>query len=493
MKRNFAVVALAAALGGSAITYHMNQPDAPTYVMAQDRAMPLTFAPMIRQVTPAVVNVTSEVRPQRNNTQGRRRAPQGVPPGMEDFFRDFFGGGGGGVPEMPDRRRGGGLGSGVIVTGDGYILTNNHVVEGADRVTVSLSDRRELTAKVVGTDPATDIAVLKVDAQKLPVLPLSDSAKVQVGDVALAIGNPFGIGQTVTMGIVGATGRASLGTGGYQDFIQTDAAINPGNSGGALVNGSGQLIGINTAIISSGGGNQGIGFAIPINMAREVMDQLVKTGKVTRGYIGVTPQDIDPELARHFKLTNVSGAVVTSVQPDGPAAKAGVQTGDVITAVDGAEIADANALRLRISRTAPGTVVKLNIKRGEGTQQIPVTLGTLPTDPADREENNDLGPGSTRSLLEGVNVQDLNPQIARQLQLEPTVTGVVVTNVNPDSAAAEAGLRRGDVIQQVNNKNVANVREFEGAVKGGGNQSVLLLVNRGGGTRFVVVEPNTGR
>ena len=495
MKRNLAVVAVAAALGGSAITYHTTHESnaAPQYVFAQERGgVPgLTFAPMLRKIVPAVVNVTSEVRPQRTNTRGgqRGRGQGQLPPGLEDFFRGF-----GGVPEfdMPERRRGGGMGSGVIVTGDGYVLTNNHVVEGADRVTVSLQDRREFTAKVVGTDPLTDLAVLKVSAEKLPALPLSDSGKVQVGDLALAIGNPFGLNQTVTMGIVGATGRSTgMHPGNYEDFIQTDAAINPGNSGGALVNASGQLIGINTAIISSGGGNQGIGFAIPINMAREVMDQLVKNGKVVRGYMGAGIQGVTPELQRAMNLPSPNGVAITRLEPGAPAEKAGLKVGDVVTAINGEPVSDHNALRLRISRTAPGTSVKLTVHRADGkTAEIPVTLGTLPTDddenqPGDRE----FGPGS-RSPLEGVSVDELSPQIARQLQLPDETRGVVVTDVRPDSAAGEAGLRRGDVIQQVNRRDVTTIREFETAVRNNA-KSVLLLVNTRGATRFIVIEPST--
>jgi Do/DeqQ family serine protease len=493
MKRNIAVIALAAALGGSAVTYHVTrEPEAPNYVFAQSGINSLTFAPMLRKATPAVVNVTSEVRPQRTSSQNRNRRPgrggQQLPPGFEDFFRGF--GFGGPDFEMPERRRGGGVGSGVIVTPDGYILTNNHVGEGADRVTVSLSDRRELIAKVVGTDPLTDIAVLKVDVGGLPSLPISDSAKVQVGDLALAIGNPFGIGQTVTMGIIGATGRAGLHPGNYEDFIQTDAAINPGNSGGALVTSTGHLIGINTAIISSGGGNQGIGFAIPINMAREVMDQLVKTGKVVRGYMGAGIQEVTPELARAFNLKSPSGAAITRVEPGSPAEKAGLQSGDVVTAVNGEAVADHNALRLRISRTAPGTTVRLTVNREGKEMQLPVTLGTLPTDDEGRPATGDFGPGA-RSPLEGVSVDDITPELSRQLRLPPNVTGVIVTEVDPTSPAAEAGLRRGDVIVQVNRQRVTSVREFEAEVRRAGRGTVLLLVNTNGVNRFVPIEPET--
>jgi serine protease Do len=447
--------------------------------MAQDQQyVSLTFAPLVKKALPAVVNVTSEIRVTQTRS---RRGPQGLPPGLEEFF-------GFGVPQEP--RRGGGVGSGVIVTRDGYILTNNHVVENASEVKVTLQDRRELAAKVVGTDPRTDVAVLKVDAASLPTLPISDSTRVQVGDVALAIGNPFGIGQTVTMGIVSATGRAGLNPENYEDFIQTDAAINPGNSGGALINTSGQLIGINTAIISRTGGNQGIGFAIPVNMAREVMDQLVKTGKVTRGYIGAGVQDITPELARAFKLPSATGAAITSVEPNSPAERGGLRAGDVVTAVNGESVSDASQLRLKISRTAPGSNVKLTVQRPEGQRELAVTLGTLPerAGAARGEEDTESFGGGAATPLKGVSVADLTAEISGELQLPQGTRGVVVTRVEQGSAASEAGLRRGDVIMQVNRRPVTNVREFEQAV-GAGSESVLLLINRGGGTRFIVVSP----
>jgi serine protease Do len=490
MNKNFAAVVLAAALGGSAVTYHVTHEAAPQYVFAQERGVPgMTFAPMLKKVVPSVVNVTSEVRRQPTNLRNRQRGQGQLPPGLEDFFRGF----GGGVPDfdMPDRRRGGGVGSGVIVSNDGYVLTNNHVVEGADKVTVSLQDRREFTAKVVGTDPLTDVAVLKVDGATLPALPISDSAKVQVGDVALAIGNPFGLSQTVTMGIVGATGRTpGAHPGNYEDFIQTDAAINPGNSGGALVNASGQLIGINTMIISGSGGNQGIGFAIPVNMAREVMDQLVKSGKVVRGFLGAGIQPVTPELQRAFNLKSPNGAVIREIRPGQAAEKAGLKVGDVVTAVNGEPVVDDQAFRLRISRGAPGSTVKLTVHRPDGTKEIPVVLGTLkPETPEGEEGPREFGPGE-RSPLEGVSVDELTPQISQQLELPSDTRGVVVTDVSPDSSAAEKGLRRGDVIQQVNRRDVATVREFEAAVRSNA-KSILMLVNRRGVTQFVVIEPSS--
>lgn len=486
MKRKLLVTGLGAALLGSIATWQMatTGPAAPQYVRAQDQQyVSLTFAPLVKKALPAVVNVESVVRAAQTG-RGRRNAPQGVPPGFEEFF-------GFGQPQEP--RRGGGIGSGVIVTKDGYILTNNHVVEGSTSVKVSLSDRREFDAKVVGSDPKSDVAVLKIDATNLSVLPISDSTRVQVGDLALAIGDPFGVGQTVTMGIISATGRQGLNPLNYEDFIQTDAAINPGNSGGALVNTNGQLIGINTAIISRSGGNQGIGFAIPINMAREVMDQLVKSGKVTRGYMGAGVQDITPELSKAFNLPSTAGSAITSVQPASPALKAGLKAGDVVTAIDGQPVADASALRLRISRTAPGTIVKLTVQRPEGGKEIPVTLAALPETegPAGSslEEGGPTG-GAASSTLQGLSVTDLTAEIAAELQLPDTTRGVVVARADPGSASSEAGLRRGDVITQVNRKPVGSVAEFETAVRAGSKGSVLLLVSRGGGSVFVVVKPN---
>jgi serine protease Do len=491
MNRNLALVAVAAATLGGGVSWHYatDHATAPTEVHAQGGAPSLTFAPMVRKVTPAVVNISSTrtVRTAANRSQrGQRQQPM-TP---EDFFGDLFGGGRGmpGVPEQPPRREGG-VGSGVIVSADGYVLTNNHVIEGADEVTVSLADRREFRAKVVGGDAHSDVAVLKIDGRNLPIVPIRSDVRPQVGDLALAIGNPFGIGQTVTMGIISATGRNNVGIERFEDFIQTDAAINPGNSGGALVNTSGELIGINTAILAGrAGGNQGIGFAIPVAMAREVMDQLIKTGKVTRGYMGAGIQDVTPALARAFKLPNASGAAITHVEPGSPAARGGLQAGDVVTAVNGEDVIDSPALRLRISRTAPGTPVKLTVQRAEGQREVTVNLGTLPDD---NEERGGVqgGPqgGGSNSPLQGVSVDELDPQTSQQLRIPNEVRGVIVTNVAVESAAYGAGLRRGDVIQSVNRRPVTSVREFEAAVRGGA--SAVLLVNRGGAARYIVVEP----
>lgn len=373
----------------------------------------------------------------------------------------------------------------MIITPDGTIVTNNHVIEGATDIKVDLSDKREFQAKLIGTDAKTDIAVLKIEATGLPTLALGDSSKLQVGDMVFAIGEPFGLEGTATMGIVSATGRSMGGQiENYEDFIQTDAAINPGNSGGAMIDLHGDLIGINTAILSGGGGgNQGVGFAIPINMARSVMDQIVGHGKVVRGYLGLYPQDLDATLAKQFGLSRAGGALVGEVSPDSPASRAGIKQGDVILELNGQPVNSANDLRLRISQTSPGTSVKLGISRDGKMQDFNVTLVEFPADKTAQENPGETGGGG----LEGVEVQNLTPDIAEQLQLTPGTHGVVVTSVDPASPAA-GELDRGDVIQEVNHKPVANIQEYKQAVAASANKSVLLLVNQGGVSKFIAVE-----
>jgi serine protease Do len=404
----------------------------------------------------------------------------------DPFFRQFFGNPFGDV--QPREQREHSLGSGVIVSPDGYVLTNNHVVDGATDIEVSLKDKRQLKAKVVGTDPGTDIAVLKIPATGLSAVPLGNSSKLHIGDIVLAIGDPFGIGETVTMGIVSAKGRRALdieGPGGYEDFIQTDAAINPGNSGGALVNFRGELVGINTAIISNGGGgNQGIGFAVPVDMARQAMDQILKTGKVTRGYLGVMIQEVTPELAKAFGLPSAEGALVGDVTPNSPGAKAGLQKGDVIVAMNDQPIGEFEDLRLRISQTSPGTSVKLEVMRNGQKREFTATLGELP---ASAEAATDSEKGE--NAMEGVQVEALTPEVAEQLGLPTGGRGVVVTQVNPDSPAAEGGIRRGDLIEEVNHKPVNDLEQFRAAVREAVNQPLLLLMNRGGNKSFAVISP----
>lgn len=437
-------------------------------------AFTTSFAPIVKKTQPAVVSIASTKVVKVNS------GDEGLPPIFDDpQFRQFFGQRGQGRPQQQREQ---GLGSGVIVSPDGYILTNNHVIEGASDIKVYLSDKRELKGSIVGTDPKTDIAIVKVEGKNLPTLPFADSAQVQVGDIALAIGNPFGIGQTVTMGIISATGRGNLGIEDYEDFIQTDAAINPGNSGGALINPNGQLIGINTAILSRAGGNQGVGFAVPANLARTVMNQLLKNGKVVRGYMGVIIQPVTPEIAKAFNLPDAHGALVGEVTADSPATKAGVAQGDVITELNGERVDDSRELRLKVSQLAPGSAIKLKLIRDGNPRDVNLTLGELPND-KEAANNEKL----ENSSLDGLSVQNLTPQIARELGLPASANGVIVAGVEDGSRANEAGLRPGDLIQQVNRQPVNNVAEFERAMKQAGGKSAVLLVNRNGHTSFVVI------
>jgi serine protease Do len=394
--------------------------------------------------------------------------------------------------QQPKSQRETSLGSGVVVSPDGYILTNNHVVEGATDVNVQFSDKHEYPAKIVGTDKYTDVAVLKIDKTGLTTLPLADSSRSQVGDVVLAMGNPFGLGQTVTMGIISAKGRAGLGIERFEDFIQTDAAINRGNSGGALIDTHGELVGINTAILSGdGGGNEGIGFAIPANLARNVMEGILKNGKVTHGFMGIIPQELTPEMAKEFNMTDGHGVLIAQVSPDSPASKAGLKVGDVISAINGNAVEDVNNFRLTIAGFASGTTVHLKIVREGKTLEVPVALGEV------NEANNRPGgpsvvPGEgEKGALKGVSVEALTPEIRQQLQLpDDTKGGVVIANLEDDSPAAAVGLQSGDVILQVNHRPVNTVAEFNSTVKAGASkESTLLLVRRGAGTSFIVV-PN---
>ena len=438
------------------------------------------FAPVVKKVLPAVVNVSSS-KVSKIPAEFFGQTPD------DPLFHQFFGNGSNrrsNTPRQAPEQREQGVGSGVIMTPDGYILTNNHVVDGATDVRVTLADKREFKAKVIGTDPKSDIAVLKIDATNLPCITVGDSSKVQVGDYALAVGDPFGVGQTVTMGIVSATGRSNLGIEDYEDFIQTDAPINPGNSGGALVNDRGELIGINTAIIAHGSeGNQGIGFAIPANMARNVMDQIVEHGKVTRAYLGIVPQDVTPALAKAFTDKDARGALVADVSANSPAQKSGLEKGDIILDVNGKPIADSNDLRMKISMMAPDANVNLKVLRNGAEREMAVKLGELPTtEAAVKHEGNSSG----SSALSGVSIENLDANSAHDLGLKPNTQGVVVTDVSPSSEAAAAGLRKGDVIQEVNHQSVKNTSDFERAVKSS-KEEPLLLVNRNGNTMYLAV------
>lgn len=436
------------------------------------------FAPVVQTVLPAVVTVTS--------TRIVRAEISDNPLFEDPFFRRFFGDDTEGL--APQERRERGLGSGVVVSGDGLILTNNHLVESSSEVLVLFGENEEYRAKILGTDPQTDIAVLKVEkAKNLNPITMGDSSKVRIGEFVLAIGNPFGVGRTVTMGIISATGRGELGITGYEDFIQTDAAINPGNSGGALVDPDGRLVGINTAILSRSAGNVGIGFAVPVNMARNVMEQIVKQGKVVRGFLGVVIQDLTPAIRSAFDLSQEQGALISGVEQGGPAGKAGLQRGDVVVSLNGQPVEDSRDLRFKIASQRPGSTARFQILRNGQRRDIDVVLGERPEsqeeEPVSPEE-----PDSSSSAL-GVQVQDLTAGIREQLQLESGAQGAVVVTVQPGSPAAEAGLVRGDVIQEVNRKPVRNVQEFRrGLSAASKDEPILLLITRGGNTIYVAVE-----
>jgi serine protease Do len=456
---------------------------APAKTAAMAAPLPSSFAPVIKEALPQVVNISSSrvVKHDEGDVNSLFDDP---------FFRQFFGDQQSGPrsrrpQNQPQTQKEQSLGSGVIFGTNGYIITNNHVVDGASDVKVFLRDKREFTAKVIGKDPKTDIAVLKVDADHLPAIPLGDSSKVEVGDLAFAIGDPFGVGQTVTMGIVSATGRANLGIEDYEDFIQTDAAINPGNSGGALIDSKGELIGINTAILSHSGGNQGVGFAIPVNLAKQVMDQIVAHGHVIRGFLGATIQNVTPTMQKALGLESADGVLIGDVTPKGPAAKAGLKPGDVITKLNGESVTDSAALRLRISETAPGTSVALSGRRGNGPFDLNVKLGELPANQEQAKEE-----GSSPETLRGLQVEPLTPAIQQQLHLSGELHGVVVSQVDPSSAAASAGILEGDVIQEVNRKPVTSVSEFTQAMHSAKGQPVLLRVVRDGRGFYAAIDPS---
>lgn len=430
-----------------------------------------SYASVLKNVLPSVVNISSSKVVKAKDQTGEMR--------MDPFFQQFFGGEGGPFGRPKDRREKS-LGSGVIVSPEGYVLTNNHVVDGATDVKVTLADKREVEAKVIGTDPKTDVAVLKIDVSNLKPITLGDSSNVEVGDTALAIGDPFGVGQTVTRGIISATGRGNLGIEDYEDFIQTDAPINPGNSGGALINDRGELIGINTAILTHGQGSEGIGFAVPVNLAHQVMDQILKNGKVVRAYMGILPQDMTTDMAKAFGQKDARGVVVGDVTPNSPAQESGIRRGDILLEMNGRPVESSNELRNGISMMQPGTEIKLKMLRGGSERDVTVKLAEMPTETAMAQPGDE---GSTKTL-EGVEVSNLTPNMAERLGLPSSTTGVVVTDVDPSSKIADAGLRKGDVIQEANHHPVKNVSEFQSAMKKNSTDP-LLLVNRQGRTLFI--------
>lgn len=440
-----------------------------------------SFAGVIKKVGPAVLTVSAS----KTVRDSGLRSPFDDPM-LRRFFEDDES-----LPRRsPRERQEEGLGSGVIVSPDGYILSNNHVVEGADEIKVRFSTGGpEYDAKLVGTDPPTDIAVLKINVTNaLTPITITDSATLQVGDVVLAVGNPFGVGQTVTMGIVSATGRGGFGIVDYEDFIQTDASINPGNSGGALVDALGRLVGIPTAIVSRSGGSMGIGFAVPVDLARHVMNRIITEGRVIRGYLGVYVQELTPELAKVFNIPEGTGALVGGVVTNGPAARAGIREGDVIVEMNGKKVDDSRGLRLAIAQAAPNSAATFKVLREGETRNLRIGLGQLqPDEMAQTPERTRTQPKRNENVS-GIEITDLDSRTRTQLGLPEDVRGAAVANVERDSPAANSGLRPGDIIMEVNRQKIRNAREFtELSRKATG--SLLLRVWSRNGSRYVVIEP----
>ncbi len=438
----------------------------------------LAFREVAKKVSPAVVFIKVEKKANPLTGQNPLNSPFG-----EEFFRRFFGQPPQhpGQQKQPLKKRSMGQGSGFILSPDGYIMTNNHVVSGADQVTVTLLDGREYKADIIGTDPPSDVAIIKIDETDLPFLRLSDSDKLEVGDWVLAFGNPFGLSHTLTAGIVSAKGRSGMGLNEYENFIQTDAAINPGNSGGPLIDLDGHVVGMNTAIFSRSGGYMGIGFAIPINMAQRIREQLVETGSVTRGRLGVYIQDLTPDLAESFDLDNIEGILVTQVMEDSAAAKAGLKQGDLVLEMDGKKVGKVADFRNKVSFTPPGTKVKLLIQRNGKEQTLIAEIG--------KQETDDKGQPTESSKLSklGFSLQKLTKDLAEKFEYQGQ-NGVLVTEVEPGSAAERAGIKRGDLIQEVNRAEVKTPADVRKAIEVNKRNSLLLLVRQGESTRYLAIK-----
>jgi len=440
-----------------------------------------SYADLVEKASPAVVQITSTLK------NSRAKKTSGSP--FEEFFKQ--------LPQSPQNQQPRqGFGSGVIVSEDGTILTNHHVVKDADKITIEMNDNKTYEAKVVGSDPPSDLAVLKIEGEKFPFLKLGDSDSVRVGDIVLAIGNPLGIGQSVTSGIISAKGRRTgIGDGSFEDFLQTDAPINRGNSGGALINLSGELVGINSQILSTTGGSIGIGFAIPSNMSKSVMEQLVKNGKVRRGMLGIDIQNITSDIAENLDLKDAKGVLVSNVRKDSAAEKAGIKRGDLVTAINGEAVDDGNSLRNKVAGTQPGTEIALTILRNGKEQELKATLGEFETQKAKAgEKSPDKGVETEKeeSGKLGLNLQPLTPEAAEKLNIPAEVKGVLVTGVDPNSPAGEKGIQQGDVIIEVNRELVATLEDVRKALAKSDDKSALFLISRGGRTFFILVKPESG-
>ncbi|MEO2022753.1 MAG: DegQ family serine endoprotease [Pirellulaceae bacterium] len=447
----------------------------------------VVFKRVARAMRPSVVSIRSLRKARVQNPAGLNGARPEIPEELRRFFDDdawdrFRG------PRIPEEgRQQQGLGTGVIVSADGYILTNNHVVRGADEVEVILSTDRKLKAKIVGTDKATDVAVLKVEAEGLAVARLGNSEQMEVGDWVLAMGSPFGLDQTVTAGIVSAKGRANVGITDYEDFIQTDAAINPGNSGGPLVNMKGEVIGINTAIASRSGGSMGVGFAIPSDMVRRIMESIMADGRVNRGWLGVGIQDLDEDLAKSFGLKSRQGALVGGVMANGPAAQAGLKAGDILLKLDGKIVRDANHLRHMVAGIRPRKKVRMEVFRQKETIQVNVTIGLRDLDQLSSRLVPSAAPGTVSNL--GITVETLALEQAEKLGYGPDQKGVVVKAVQPSGLASQVGLQPGDVIVSINGKAIHNSDQFRAVMDNSNTtEGIRMRVKRAGGQRFVFLK-----
>lgn len=476
----------------------LGTPDAPAQTQLQPPAPPApvvvegvrtSYADVVEKTSPAVVMIRSERK--------AKSSPQQFPFGDDPQFREFFKN----MPQQPNSQQQRpqierGVGSGVIISADGTVLTNHHVIDGAEKITVQMNDNQTFEAKIVGSDPPSDLAVLKIEAANLPFLNLGNSDNVRIGDIVLAIGDPLGIGQTVTAGIISAKGRRTgLSDGSFEDFLQTDAPINRGNSGGALVNLTGELIGINSQILSDsgGGGNIGIGFSIPSNMAKSVMEQLLKDGKVHRGMLGVGIQPITETLKESFGLKDTKGVLVPDVKKGSAAENAGIKPDDVIIAINGEAIEDPNTLRNKVAGTQPGTEIKVTVMREGSERELTVKLDELKTQgakPTDKEEQDkDSGKSSENGKL-GLSLQPLTPETAKQLNVPPDNGGLVVTEVDPNGGAADEGITRGDIILKINKQAVSSLEDVQSALEKSGDKPILLLISRKGQTVYLTVKPN---
>ena len=451
-------------------------------VYAQEPVISKEASDILTKVGNAMAEVASAVKPAVVNISSTRTVKtQGIPsPFLNDpFFRRFFGDEFGSQGKSKEQKKVS-LGSGVIVSRDGYILTNYHVVKDADEISVKLSDKREFKGKIIGADPKTDLAVVNISADRLPVLKIGDSDRLRVGDTVIAVGNPFGLSQTVTSGIVSATGRANIGIADYEDFIQTDAAINPGNSGGALVNVKGELVGINTAIFSTSGGYQGVGLAIPSSMAKAVMENLIKGGKVVRGWLGVSVQPLTPELSRQFNLKEDKGALVGDVTEGSPAEKGGIRRGDVIIEFNGKEVEEPSSLRNTVANTPPSTDVKLSVLRNGTPVPVQVMIAELPG-------GEQKVAGELDNQLKGVLVRDITPEARKNLDIPKRISGVLVGGVE-EGSPAEGLLAKDDVILEINKKRLRSLKEYEAIVKNiKSGEGLLVLVYRKGATIYLTL------